>query len=93
MLVSMFCLICLLFGSIVLPAKVEQLFDPVYYAVAYLDVVAVFGMDHQALLNHYLQYGINNNHLPYEGATPGIGVSGLYSNTMSKFEPIYYAAI
>ena len=33
-------------------------FDPVYYAERYPDVVAALGDSKQALLNHYLNFGI-----------------------------------
>lgn len=89
----MLCITCLLPGSIVLPTNAEQPFDPVYYAVTYPDVVAVFGTDHQALLNHYLTYGINEGRLPYEGALPGTDIQGLSADTISKFDPAYYAAV
>lgn len=80
-------------GSIVLSANAEQPFDPVYYAAAYPDVVAVFGTDQQALLNHYLTYGINEGRLPYEGAVLGMDIQGLPADTVSKFDPVYYAAV
>lgn len=40
-------------------AGYEDLFDAEYYASQYSDVAAVFGDDEEALLQHYLTYGIN----------------------------------
>ncbi len=41
------------------PVKVQAAgFDPVYYAQKYPDVVAVVGDSQQALINHYLTFGI-----------------------------------
>ncbi len=45
-------------------------FDAEYYAANNPDVVAVFGTDATALYSHYINCGINEGRLPYEGATP-----------------------
>ena len=42
-----------------------NLFDAVYYATTYPDVVAALGADEVALYNHYVNYGINEGRLPY----------------------------
>ncbi len=44
---------------LLLPMKAQASgFDPVYYAQKYPDVVAVVGDSQQALINHYLTFGI-----------------------------------
>lgn len=48
-------------------------FDPEYYAAHNPDVVAAFGDEPWVFYYHYCEYGINENRLPYEGATPGEG--------------------
>lgn len=44
-------------------------FDAEYYADTYPDVKAAFGMDEQALYNHYVQYGKNEGRSPAPGQT------------------------
>ena len=51
-------------------------FDPAFYGAAYPDVVAVFGTDPQALLNHYLAYGMAEGRFPSAAAQPGEAVEG-----------------
>ena len=46
-------------------------FDPGYYAQTYPDVVAVLGVDQNALYQHYVTYGMQEGRYPYAGATPG----------------------
>ncbi len=49
----------MLFGSVITAnAAQEDLFDAQYYAEAYPDIAAAFGNDENALLQHYLNYGI-----------------------------------
>lgn len=43
-------------------------FDVDYYAEHNPDVVALYGTDINALLDHYLSYGRLEGRLPYEGA-------------------------
>ncbi len=59
------------------PAAVSQtlitmpdgnLFDPVFYATKYPDVVSIFGINPYMLYNHYILCGIYEGRLPYEGA-------------------------
>ncbi len=47
-----------------------SLFDPVFYAKKYPDVVAVYGNIPLNLYNHYYNLGINEGRLPYEGYDP-----------------------
>lgn len=44
------------------------LFDPVFYAKTYPDVIAVLGTDANALYNHYKTYGKKEGRLPYAQA-------------------------
>ncbi|MBD5467422.1 MAG: CAP domain-containing protein [Lachnospiraceae bacterium] len=46
-------------------------FDPVFYAQTYPDVAAAFGMDAEALYNHYITCGINEGRLPNANAANG----------------------
>ena len=46
-------------------------FDPAFYAATYPDVAAVVGTDPQALYDHYINYGMKEGRLPYNGAKPG----------------------
>lgn len=64
------CAVCLASALQALPAVAAEAFDPVFYAASNPDVVAVLGTDPQALLNYYLNYGIREGRLPYEGASP-----------------------
>ena len=43
------------------------LFDPIFYAKRYPDVVAVFGNDPMLLYAHYVYYGMAEGRLPYDG--------------------------
>ncbi len=73
------CAVCMASALQALPAVAAEAFDPVFYAASNPDVVAVLGTDPQALLNHYLNYGIREGRLPYEGAQPGAAVDGIAS--------------
>ena len=44
-----------------------NLFDPVFYANKYPDVVSVLGINPYVLYNHYVLCGRNEGRLPYEG--------------------------
>lgn len=85
--------IVIIFGIADLPVNAAQ-FDPNFYAVAYPDVVAVFGTDAQALLNHYLTYGMNEGRFPSATALPGEAVDGVVSETQTDevtentFQPV-----
>lgn len=46
-------------------------FDPVFYAAAYADVVALLGTDAEALYNHYQNFGQKEGRFPYAGAAAG----------------------
>ena len=74
----------------VLQVEAASKFDTIYYALTYPDVLAVFGTDQQMLLNHYLEHGINEGRLPYEGAEAGVAVSGI-ADPSETFDPEYYA--
>lgn len=69
-----FCAGILAAGILAFPAMAAEKFDPVYYAAAYPDVAAALGTDPQALLNHYLTFGMNEGRYPYDGAQPGEAV-------------------
>jgi len=75
----------------VLHVEAASKFDTIYYAATYPDVLAVVGTDQQMLLNHYLEHGINEGRLPYEGTEPGVAVSGI-TDPSETFDPEYYAA-
>ncbi len=52
-------LLAILFTLIFLPVESEAAgFDPVYYAAKYPDVTSQLGTSRQALIDHYLTYGI-----------------------------------
>ncbi len=55
-------------------APIEGMFDATYYATAYPDVAAAVGSNSTALLNHYLNYGMQEGRVPYAGAAPGAAV-------------------
>ena len=61
------CAVTVLSGASSLQARAAAQFDPAFYGAAYPDVVAVFGTDPQALLNHYLAYGVSRPQLPSPG--------------------------
>ena len=73
---SVLCAIVLLSGTVALPASAAQ-FDPAFYAAAYPDVAASCGTDAQALLNHYLNYGMAEGRFPAPDAQPGEIVDGI----------------
>ena len=53
-------LLSIAFLILLFPVKAQASgFDPVYYAQKYPDVVAVVGDSQQALINHYLTFGIS----------------------------------
>lgn len=55
-------------------AAALEMFTPSYYAAAYPDVAGAVGADPDALLQHYLTYGMQEGRTPYQGATPGAPV-------------------
>lgn len=61
---SFACAVIALSGASSLSARAAAQFDPAFYGAAYPDVVAVFGTDPQALLNHYLAYGMAEGRFP-----------------------------
>ncbi len=63
-------------------------FDPVFYAERYPDVVEALGNDAKALANHYLQYGKAEGRLP---AAPASAKTMTLADG-SVFDPEYYAA-
>lgn len=71
------CLMLLFAGKFSLPVHAASEFDPAYYAAVYPDVSLVLGTDPQALLNHYLNYGMAEGRTPYQGAAPGAPVEGV----------------
>jgi len=70
-------LMLLLAGKFSLPAHAASEFDPAYYAATYPDVTAALGTDPQALLNHYLAFGMAEGRTPFQGAAPGAPVDGV----------------
>ncbi len=58
-------------------ASAAMNFNADYYAEMYPDVVAVYGVEYQALLRHYQEYGMKEGRLPYAGAEPGAEVSDI----------------
>ena len=74
---SLLCAVSLLAGVAAFPTLGAETFDPAYYAAANPDVAAAVGTDGQALLNHYLLYGMNEGRIPYEGAAPGAALEDL----------------
>lgn len=71
------CAVTVLSGASSLQARAAAQFDPAFYGAAYPDVVAVFGTDPQALLNHYLAYGMAEGRFPSAAAQPGEAVDGI----------------
>ena len=55
-------------------------FDPSYYGAAYPDVTAAVGWDAQALMNHYVNFGMAEGRIPAPGAQPGTPVYGMVSS-------------
>ena len=51
------CVMVLLLFITEIPAEAAT-FDPAFYSSAYPDVSAVYGTDPQALLKHYIVYGM-----------------------------------
>lgn len=62
-------------------AKAAGLFDPVYYAQTYPDVVAALGTDATVLYNHYISFGQKEGRIPYAGGQPGGIVDGIVGTT------------
>ncbi len=53
------CLLMAVVMAVVIPVQSHaSAFDPVYYAEKYPDVVAALGDSQQALINHYINFGI-----------------------------------
>ncbi len=63
-------------------------FDPAFYAITYPDVTAAFGTDPQALLNHYILYGMSEGRYPSATAAPGEEVDGILITVTASTEPI-----
>ena len=74
---SFACAVLALCSAPSLSARAAAQFDPAFYGAAYPDVVAVFGTDPQALLNHYLAYGMAEGRFPSAQAQPGEAVDGI----------------
>ena len=75
-ILSTLCAALTISGFVAVPAEAAQ-FDPAFYGAAYPDVTAVFGTDAQALLNHYLTYGMAEGRFPAADAQPGEAVDAL----------------
>lgn len=76
-------------------AKALGVFNPLYYAATYPEVVSQVGSDAAALYNHYITIGRAEGRIPYPGAARGEAVSGVASRifvSYGKFDPVYYAA-
>ena len=75
-ILSTLCAALTISGFVAVPAEAAQ-FDPAFYGAAYPDVTAVFGTDAQALLNHYLTYGMAEGRFPAADAQPGEAVDAV----------------
>lgn len=92
-LTVLFTLTVMLFasGKLSLPVHADSTFDPAYYAATNPDVVMVLGSDAQVLLSHYLNCGMAEGRVPYEGAAPGAPVDnviGISADTLSATEGV-----
>lgn len=89
-----FCAMLLGLSTMALPVQAAPAFDPAYYAATYPDVVAVLGTGQDALLQHYLTYGMKEMRIPYQGAQPGEAVEAPAGSAGSGilFDAEYYAA-
>lgn len=79
-------------GKFSLPAHADSTFDPAYYAAANPDVVMVLGSDAQVLLSHYLNFGMAEGRVPFEGAAPGTPVDnviGISADTSAAAESVF----
>ena len=76
-------LMLLFAGKFSLPVQAASEFDPVFYAAAYPDVAAALGTDSEALLAHYLTYGMAEGRVPFQGAAPGAPVDGVSAAAVS----------
>ena len=75
-ILSTLCAVLTVSAFMSVPAEAAQ-FDPAFYGAAYPDVTAAFGTDAQALLNHYLTWGMAEGRVPAAGAQPGEAVDGI----------------
>ena len=74
-MLSTLCAVLITSVFVTVPAEAAQ-FDPAFYGAAYPDVAAAYGTDEQALLNHYLTYGMAEGRFPAADAQPGEAVDG-----------------
>ena len=58
-------------------AEAAEKFDPVFYASLYSDVGVLFGLDEDALYDHYITCGRAEGRIPCAGAAPGAEVDGI----------------
>lgn len=67
-------------------------FDAAYYASQYNDLRRVFGMNAEALYNHYILCGQREGRVPYQGAPAGAPVSGIATaaEIQASHEPVTY---
>ena len=72
-MLSTLCAVLITSVFVTVPAEAAQ-FDPAFYGAAYPDVAAAYGTDEQALLNHYLTYGMAEGRFPAADAQPGEAV-------------------
>ena len=75
-ILSTLCAVLTVSTFVAVPAEAAQ-FDPAFYGAAYPDVAAAFGTDAQALLNHYLTYGMAEGRFPAADAQPGEAVDAV----------------
>lgn len=87
-IVSALCMSCMLSGFVTFPVSAVEKFDPAYYAETYPDVVAILGTDSQALMNHYLEYGMKEGRHPYRGSDSGATVDGI-ADTVAGAENVF----
>ena len=72
-MLSTLCAVLITSVFVTVPAEAAQ-FDPAFYGAAYPDVAAAYGTDEQALLNHYLTYGMAEGRFPAADAQRGEAV-------------------
>ena len=93
-MIAGFCVMLFGLSTMAFPTQAASAFDSGYYAATYPDVVAVLGTGQDALLQHYLTYGMKEMRIPYQGAQPGAAVDVPAGTTGAGilFDAEYYAA-
>ena len=83
MLAGILAVSCVVLVTVKTPVYATS-FDPAYYGSRYPDVVNVLGTDPQKLYNHYLTYGMKEGRTPYEGASKGEKVDGIFNTKVPE---------